>query len=91
MKAMNKHLKKAIKYVEEHLLERVYVEKIRLSLRCVDEMRCPIDNDITYAIGELMDEYGSDNDLPEEWYESADDFVDFEDIFWKLDIDYYAD
>ena len=79
---------KATKYVEEHLLERVYVEKIRLSLRYVEEMRCHIDSDITNAISDLLDDFGSDNDLPRDWYEDWYGFDDLEDFFWKLDIDY---
>lgn len=79
---------RAIKFVEEHLLDRVYVEKIRLSLHNVDVMRCPIDSDITDAISDLLNEFGSDNDLPRDWYESEYLFTDLEDIFWQLDIDY---
>ncbi len=81
-------LAKAKKYVEEHLLEKVWREKILTSLRAVNEYRCPIDSDITDAINELLNDFGFDNDLPDDWFYLLDDFDDEEDFFWKLDIDY---
>lgn len=86
-----KILDKAIKFVEDGLLDHVFVEEIRLSLRCAEECRCPIDSDITDAIRDLLNEFGSDNDMPEDWFEDWYGFIDLEEIFWKLDIDYNED
>lgn len=83
---MEKYLKDAIKYVESNLLDMVWKEKILLSLRAVNEMRCPIDYDIKDAIRELLFEYGSNNDLGNEWFDFVAEFVDEEEIFWELDL-----
>lgn len=86
-KEMKEHLQKAIKFVEEHLLEHIWKETILVSLRAVEEYRCPIDNDIQTAISELLNEYGSDNDLQEDWFYDVEGWVDEEDVFWKLELD----
>lgn len=83
---MERYLKDAIKYVESNLLDMVWKEKILLSLRAVNEMRCPIDHEIKDAIRDLLFEYGSNNNLENEWFDFVAEFVDEEDIFWKLDL-----
>lgn len=83
---MEKHLKEAIKYVEINLLDIVWKEKILLSLRAVNEMRRPIDNDIKDAIRDLLFEYGSNNGLNDDWFDFVAEYVDEEDVFWELDL-----
>jgi len=71
----------AIAFVAEHLTERVYPETIEAAVRRVGEERCPLDDEVTDAISELMDEYGQDNDLsPDYWDDKT-----AEEIFWELE------
>lgn len=79
---MKKHFEKAIEYVREN---KTWSEaEDQVALENIDKWRCPIDHaypSISDEIAELMDEYGIDNDLPEDWWR---DLGDEDDIFFKL-------
>lgn len=78
---MDEIIKSATAYVAEHLTERVYPETIEAAVRRVGDERCPLDNEVTDAIAELMDEYGQDNGLPSDYWEHKDT----EEIFWDIE------
>ena len=66
---MKKHYKKAIQYVKEHRNWSDACEEY--ALETIDTYRCPIEqasSEIEYCIRELMNDYTSDNDLPDGWW-----------------------
>ncbi len=73
---------KAKKYVAANLLDYVYEEDIRSSLRHMEECRCPLDSNICDAISDLMEEYRENEDLPEGWW--FDETDDPEEIFFDI-------
>ena len=79
---MEKHFEKALQYVRENHRWSEACEAYALEI--INVYRCPIDSasdEIASEICDLMDEYGKDNDLPEDWWR---EFGDEDDIFFKL-------
>lgn len=73
---------KAIQYVKDNKTWSDWDEQEALDY--MNEMRCDIyraNSDICWAIADLMDEYGKENDLPEGWWV---DEISENDIFLKL-------
>lgn len=76
---------KALQYVRDN--KTWTKEQESRSLHEMDVMRCPLwmthdGQMIEYAIHDLMEEFGDDNELGDEWWT---EFVDScEEIFWKL-------
>lgn len=80
-----KHFEKAIEYVRENKTWSESEESV--ALEQMEKYRCPLrmvdcGDGIIDEIHDLMEEYGADNDLPEEWWLEYVD--DEEEIFWKL-------
>lgn len=78
------HWEKAIDYVREKKTWTDAEEEVALDL--IDRMRCPLSmtstgSGICDEIRSLLDEYGEENDLPEDWWV---DFGTEEDLFFKL-------
>lgn len=76
---MEEHLKKAIQYVREN---KTWTEAQETrALEVIDHYRCNIqqaDSGISDEIRTLMDEYGEENNLPEDWWR---EFGDEDNIF----------
>lgn len=80
---MDKHLKEALKYVRENKNWSSAEEEV--ALEKIGNMRLNINEaapDISNNIAELMDEYGQNEDLEEDWWR---EFGDEDDIFFMLD------
>lgn len=80
---MDKHLKAALEYVRENKNWSSAEEAV--ALERINEMRCGIDQaspKISENIAELMEEYGQNEDLEEDWWR---EFGDEDDIFFMLD------
>lgn len=80
---MDKHLKEALKYVRENKKWSNAEEEV--ALEKIGNMRLNIHEaapDISNNIAELMDEYGQNEDLEEDWWR---EFGDEDDIFFMLD------
>lgn len=76
------HFKKAKKYVRDHHSWSDAEDAV--ALERINGYRCGIDfadSAICDEIVELMDEYGNNEDLPEDWWR---DFGDEDDIFMDL-------
>ena len=56
-------IEKAINYV----LENIDDLDVRNALR-YQHFRMPVDKDFVYKVFDLLEEFGQDNDLDEEWY-----------------------
>jgi len=79
---MEEHYKKAIEYVRDNHEWSEACEEY--AWECIDKMRCPItmvSDEISNEIRELMDEYGQNNDLPEDWWM---ELGDEDDVFSNL-------
>ena len=80
---MDKHLKAALEYVRENKNWSSAEEAV--ALERINEMRCGIDQaslKISENIAELMEEYGQNEDLEEDWWR---EFGDEDNIFFMLD------
>lgn len=79
---MRQHYEKAIQYVREHqhwsrAQEEVALENINNG-RCSLQQASPV---IAGIICDLMDEYGGDHDLPEDWWR---EFGDEDEVFFNM-------
>ena len=75
-------IEQAIKYVREH--KTWTEEEDTRAVMIIDETRCGIeraDMKIATEIRDLMNEYGNDNGLEEDWYEKD---MTIDDIFFKM-------
>lgn len=60
-------MKAAIDYVRSH----VDMDEMRLAIKKMDEQREPlfiVNSSLSESIYDLMEEYGQDHDLPENWW-----------------------
>ena len=60
-------MKAAIDYVRSH----VDMDEVRLAIKKMDEQREPlfiVNSQLSDSIYDLMEEYGQDHDLPENWW-----------------------
>lgn len=76
------HIEAAIKYVREN--KTWTEEEDARALAIINDSRCGIeraDMGIATEIRDLMDEYGNDNGLEEDWYEKD---MTIDDIFFKM-------
>ena len=65
-------MKAAIDYVRSH----VDMDEVRLAIKKMDEQREPlfrVNSQLSDSIYDLMEEYGQDHDLPENWWLSEHD------------------
>ena len=79
---LKQHYKAALKELAKEINPLEY----ELALDTIGVMRCGIDfasPKIYDTIREVMDEYGYDNDLPEDWWEK---FGDEDDVFWDIEL-----
>ncbi len=77
-----KHLAKAIDYVRRNKSWSKSHENYVLEQ--ISWYRCPVDlvsEEIDEEISDLMNEYGEENNLPEDWWCS---YISTDDIFFKL-------
>ena len=76
------HLDKALQYVRDN--HRWSKEEEQHALKVMEEYRCSIyhaSNTISDEIEELMDYYGQENDLPDDWWR---DLIDEDEVFINL-------
>jgi len=76
------HYEKAIEYVRENKSWSEACEQYALEI--IGENRCPIEqasDEIDCAIVDLMNEYGEENNLPENWWW---EFGNTDDVFFKI-------
>ena len=76
------HYEKAIEYVRENKSWSEACEQYALEI--IGEKRCPIQqasDEIDCAIVDLMNEYGEENNLPENWWW---EFGNTDDVFFKI-------
>lgn len=76
------HIEAAIKYVREN--KTWTDEEDTRALAIINDSRCGIeraDMKIATEIRDLMDEYGNDNELEEDWYVND---ITIDDIFMKM-------
>ena len=79
---MEEHFKRALLYVREN--KNWYADEESAALRRIACYRCSLDfaaPSISQSIVDLMNEYGYDNGLPENWWI---DFGCTDDIFFKI-------
>lgn len=76
---------------------KVYVEKnidlpdyeIAQACDIMDRMRCPlhlVGNSVYDTLQGLVEDFISDNELPEDWFENCEYLGDYEQLFFDLDI-----
>lgn len=79
---MERHFEQALEYVRKNHTWSEAEEAV--ALERIDHLRCGlqyVDSSISEEIHDLMEEYGEEHDLPEEWwYEIGDE----DDVFMKL-------
>lgn len=79
---MEKLFLEGINYVRENKTWSEAEEQV--ALEKIDRFRCPLSHaypSIAEEIRDLMDEFGEENDLPEDWWL---DYGDEDEIFFKL-------
>ena len=79
---MKQHLAKAIEYVRQNRTWDDLDEAV--ALRRINELRCSLDfadAELSNKIADLLDEYGQENCLPEDWWR---DITDTDEVFFEI-------
>ena len=79
---MERHFEQAIQYVRDNKTWTDAEETV--ALQHIDHYRCPLQqasSNIASEISGLMEEYGEEHDLPEDWWR---EFGDEDEVFFSM-------